>query len=142
MSIVVLNAASSLKCYAPKIRPTKGRLARAVITKLNEYSPVFPPSLRVVKEHLLRLEEVRPAVHAPPQAAVAATCSLFNSRLQRSEFRQHYLPACENQCQKCNGMGWAEPVGIGCVEIEGQTGLQYDGFVCRTRCMNLESRRT
>ena len=99
MSIVVLNAALSLKCCAPKARPTKGCLARAVVTKLNEYSPVSLRSPKVVKVRLPRSEEVRPAVHALPQAAVAATCSPFSSRLRRSECEQHYLPARENSCR-------------------------------------------
>ena len=142
MSIVVQNAPLSLKCYAPRIRPTKRCHARAVITKLNEYSPVFLHFLRVVKEHLPRSGEAPPAVHALLQVAAAVTCSPFPCRLQRGEFRQLYQPACENRRRVCNRIGWAEPVGIGWIEIEVQTSLQYDGFVCRTRCMNLGSLRT
>ena len=112
MSIVVLNAASSLKCYAPKARPTKRSLARAVITKLNEYFPVSLLFLRAVKGRLPRLGEVPPAVHALPQVAPAATCSPFNNRLPRSQVRKHQVPACENKCQTCNHIGWAERAGI------------------------------
>jgi hypothetical protein len=112
MSIVVLNAVLSLKCFAPKTRPTKGYLARGVITGLNEYSPLSLLSPKAVRVRLHRLEEVRPAVHAPPQVAVAAICSPFSSRLQGSEFRQHYVPACENKCQTCNRIGGPNRLGL------------------------------
>ncbi len=80
MSIVVLNAASSLRCYAPKARGTKKSLARAVITKLNEYFPVSLLFLRAVKGHLPRLGEVRPVARALPQAVPAAACSPFSNK--------------------------------------------------------------
>jgi len=78
MNIVVLNVASSSRCYAPKARPTKKSLARAVITKPNEYFPVSLLFLRAVKGHLPRLEEAPPALHALPQVAPAAICSPFS----------------------------------------------------------------
>ena len=81
MSIVVLNAASSLNCYAPRARPAKRSLARAAITKLNEYFLVSLLFLRAVKGRLPRLGEVPPAVHALPQVAPAVTCSSFNNGL-------------------------------------------------------------
>lgn len=105
MSIVVLIVASSLNCCAPRIRPTRRCLARAVITKLNEYSPVSPPFLGVVKEHLPRLGEVPPAVHALLQAAIAAICSPFSGRLQRGGFGQLYQPACENKTRVITSVG-------------------------------------
>ena len=119
MSIVVLIVASSLSCYGPRFRPTRRSLARAVITKLNEYSPVFPPFLGVVKEHLPRLGEAPPAVHVLLQVAVAAICSPFSSRLQRGGFGQLYQPACENKTRVITSVG-LNRLGLAALKLKNE----------------------
>jgi hypothetical protein len=85
MSIVVLSATLSLSCFAPRARPTKRSLARAVTRALNEYFPVSPLFLRAVKERLPRLVEALPAVHAPPQVVPVVKCSSLTRNYREPE---------------------------------------------------------
>jgi hypothetical protein len=80
MSIVVLNAASSLNCFANKAEQMRKPLARAVIIAPHEYFPLSRLFLRAVKERLPRLGEVRPVARALPQAVPAAACSPFSNK--------------------------------------------------------------
>jgi hypothetical protein len=91
MNIFALIVTLSLNCFATKAKQMKTPLALAVTKALNEYSPLAPLFLRVVKGHPPRLEEVPPVAHALPQAVVPAKCSSLTRTCKGPKSIEHYV---------------------------------------------------
>jgi hypothetical protein len=75
MNTFALIVTLSLNYYASKAKQTKVLRALAVIMALNEYFPLVPLFLKMVKGHLPRLGEVPLVAPALPQVVIPAKYS-------------------------------------------------------------------
>ena len=91
MNIFALLVTLSLNYFATKPEQTKVPLAPAVTMAQNEYSPLSPPFLKAVKDHLPRLGEVPLVAHALPQVVIPAKYSSLNKNRKEPKLREHQM---------------------------------------------------